>query len=372
MPEVIDWRPSADRSVIHRAAQALMEGRLVIFPTETVYGIAASPFSPIGVERLISCKGRPEDKPLPLAIESSRDATDWLPELSPLGRRLAKRCWPGPVTLVSGDGLEQGLTQRLPESVRRRVCPAGTIGLRVPAHDAILEVVRELAGPLVLSSANRSGEPDAVTLEQALQAVGDNVDVAIADGPCRLGRPSTVVRVDGRTWKILREGIVMSTAIQRLSACLIVFVCTGNTCRSPLAEALFKKMLADRLGCQPQQLAERGFVVRSAGLAAVSGAPAAAEAVLVAKERDADLEGHLSRPLHPDLAAHADYILAMTHAHLTSIGLRYPDLGSTPRLLCPEGEDVPDPLGADCDAYRQCARQIESCLEKFLPEVEEL
>jgi protein-tyrosine phosphatase len=370
MPEVIDWRQCADRSAIRRAAQALVDGRLVVFPTETVYGIAASTDSAGGVERLLLSKGRADNKPFPLAVRSAGAALEWIPRLGTLGQRLAKRCWPGPLTIVSSEGVNEGRAQQLPAAVRQKVCPNGSIGLRVPAHDAILGVMEELPGPLVLTSANRSGEADAVTSEEALQAIGDEVELVIADGPCRYGRPSTVVRVEGATWEILREGILLRSALQRLSACTIVFVCTGNTCRSPLAEALFKKLLADRLGCNAEELPARGFVIRSAGLSAACGGYAAPEAVEVARELGADLNGHTSRPVTSELVAHADYLLVMTRGHLSALTERYPKPGCRPRMLAPDGEDIPDPLGADHETYQECARQIQACIQQLLPEVE--
>src|SRR5262245_15897313 len=133
MTEVLEWHNGADsRTVIRRAAQALAKGELVAFPTETVYGLAASALVPEAIERLCRGKGRSEDKPLALAIRGSAEARDWVPHMSTLGWRLARRCWPGPVTLVYGDGVDKGLASRLPESVRQRVCPSGTLGLRVP------------------------------------------------------------------------------------------------------------------------------------------------------------------------------------------------------------------------------------------------
>ena len=98
-------------------------------------------------------------------------------------------------------------------------------------------------------------------------------------------------------WSVVRAGVVDDATLARLSPYTIVFVCTGNTCRSPLAEALFKKKLADRLGCPVEELSRRGFLVISAGLAAMMGAAAADEAVEAAQDYGADLSGHLSRPL---------------------------------------------------------------------------
>src|SRR5262249_43476051 len=99
-------------------------------------------------------------------------------------------------------------------------------------------------------------------------------------------------------------------------SCHILFVCTGNTCRSPLAQAMCARLLADRLGCEPADLPARGFSVQSAGLAAMIGAEATAEAVAVAREMGADLSGHKSQPLTRELLAQTDLLFTMTQAHL--------------------------------------------------------
>ena len=138
MPEVLEWpRAARPHEVVGRAVRALVEGQLVALPTETVYGLAASALVPAAVERLQQSKGRPIEKPLTVALRVPGDALDWVPAMSPLGQRLARRCWPGPVTLVFRESVDQGLASRLPEAVRQRVCPTGTLGLRVPAHAAL-------------------------------------------------------------------------------------------------------------------------------------------------------------------------------------------------------------------------------------------
>ncbi len=372
MTEVLDWHTAAHpRATIRRAVKALTDGQLVAFPTETVYGLAASALVPEAVERLSQGKRRPQNKPLTLAVSGAAQALDWVPDMSPLGRRLARRCWPGPVTLVFGAAAEQGLASRLPDSVRQRVCPTGTLGLRVPAHNAILQVLRRLPGPLVLTSANRSGEPAATSAEQVLQVLGDEVALVINDGPSRYGNASTVVQVNGNRWQILRAGVVSPAELERHATCIILFVCTGNTCRSPLAEALCKKLLAERLGCRPEELPLRGFVVLSAGLTAMMGAGAASEAMAVAREWGADLSQHSSQILTPMLAAQADYLMAMTRSHLGTLNSHFGRLGSRPRLLSPDGEDVPDPIGSDQQVYRDCAHQIMRHLEKWVPELQQ-
>jgi protein-tyrosine phosphatase len=370
MTQVLDWQSAADpQTVVRQAVERLNAGQLVAFPTETVYGLAASALVPAAVEKLRYSKGRPEDKPLTLAIGGVAEALDWVPDMSPLGRRLARRCWPGPVTLVFGARVDEGLASRLPEPVRERVAPGGTLGLRVPAHDAILQVLRQMAGPLVLTSANLSGGPPANTADEVVQAVGSELALVIDGGPSHYGQASTVVRVNGNRFEILREGVLTAKALERLTPCMIVFVCTGNTCRSPLAEALCKKLLAERLGCSVGDLPERGFIVISAGLAAMMGGRAADEAVVIAQELGTDLSEHSSQPLTADLVAQADYIITMTRSHQLAVARHFAPVGPRPRLLCPEGHDIADPIGCDQLVYRECAEQILQRLEGFLPEV---
>src|SRR5262249_36861310 len=150
--------------------------------------------------------------------------------------------------------------------------------------------------------------------------------------------------------------------------CHILFVCTGNTCRSPLAQALCIRMLADRLGCEPADLPGHGFFVQSAGLAAMIGAEATAEAVAVARELGADLSGHKSQPLTLDLLAQTDFLFAMTQAHLHMLAAL--DLPQRPILsLLSGGEDIADPIGCSPEVYRECARQIRKYLEARLADL---
>lgn len=372
MAEVLDWRRGADpQLVIRRAVRALAEGQLVAFPSETVYETAASALVPHAVERLMAAKGATQAHPLTVAVPTAAHALDWVPAMSALGRRLARRCWPGPVILVFSDGTEGGLASRLAEPVRQMLLPGPALALCVPDHEALGQTLRLLAGPLVLRGSACNGAVGATTAEQVYQMLGDELALVIDDGPSRFGQAATVARIAGNRWSVVLEGVVSTAELQRQTTCLIVFVCTGNTCRSPLAEALCKKRLAEQLGCPIEELPERGFLVLSAGMAAMMGDPAAPEAVEAARELGADLNGHASRPLTPDLAAQADYLITMTSGHLAQLHARYRRIGSTTRMLSREGDDIADPIGGEQEVYRVCAQQILGHLEQLLPELQQ-
>jgi protein-tyrosine-phosphatase len=279
-----------------------------------------------------------------------------------LAQRLARRCWPGPVALVCADGADAG---HLPGPARERVTALGGPALRSPAHAAVLHILYELDGPVVLADL----APSVTTGSQAEPLLGESGVLILDDRPGLPPTGVTVVRVTGDRWEVLREGAVTAAHVQAQAACLVVFVCTGNTCRSPLAEALCKKRLADRLGCPPEELPRHGFVVTSAGVAAYEGEPAAESAVATAREHGADLSGHASRFLDAELALQADYLVCMTQGHLRGLMSHYPDLGAAPRLLCPEGRDLDDPLGQDREVYAACARKIWADLEALVAEL---
>lgn len=370
-PLVIDLRQADDhRDVVHRAVQTLAEGGLVVFPTETVYGVGASARCANGIQRIYEAKGRNHTAPLALAIKSAEEALDYAPQMGQIAERLARRCWPGPITLVVDESKENSLVEQLPDSVRQAVAPNGAIGLRVPAHETVLAILQMLAGPIALTSANRSGEPAAVTAEQAVESLGDRVALVLDSGACHYGQPSTVVRATADSFSCLREGVVSQSALDRLSSMIILLVCTGNTCRSPMAEVIMRRLAAEKLGCTTEQLDQRGVLVASAGIAAAPGSGPTAEAVAVMKEKSLCLADHVSQPLTEKLVRHADVILTMTGGHRQAILRRWPDAAPRTHTLRPDGRDVGDPIGSPVAVYRDCAEQIECALKERINEME--
>lgn len=370
-PLVIDIRAAEDmRDVVHRAVQELHEGNLVVFPTETVYAVAACALSASAIQKLLRLKNRqPNEKPLTLALKSVDDALDYLPDMPPLAQRMARRCWPGPITLVCEDQHPYSLIKQLPPSVQAELTPRGELGIRVPGHPLIIETLRMLAGPVVITSANRSGERESLTAQEAVKALGDEVKLYLDDGRSRFGQASSVVRVTDKL-TMLRAGVVGEKTLKRLSAMMILLVCTGNTCRSPMAEGIARKMIAERLQCPPDDLQDRGVMVLSAGIAANLGSAASSEGVEVLKPLGIDLSAHESQPVTEQLIRHADVIWTMTRSHRQAILDQWPEAASRTFTLSLDNRDIADPIGGPVEYYRKCAEQITTELEQRLRDLE--
>ena len=376
-PIVIDLSSTDDRrDVVHQAVQTLAEGKLVVFPTETVYGVGAYARHAAGVESLYTAKGRSHQTPLALAIKSAEEILDYVANPGHLAERLARRCWPGPITLVvdvpekNDENLREDLLSQLPPRVQQLVAPQGTLGLRVPAHQTILDILGMLAGPIALTSANISGEPAAVTAQQALDSLGDKVALVLDGGPCRYGQPSSVVKATGDTCHCIREGVVSQSTLDRLSSMVILIVCTGNTCRSPMAEAIMRQMVAEKINCSAADLEQHGVIIASAGIAAVSACAPSQEAVEVMKARGLDLSKHESQPLTDKLAKHADIILTLTNGHLHALKRRWPDCSQRTYTLRSDGGDINDPIGGTIGLYRECAEQITNALKERVADID--
>lgn len=183
--------------IIDHAARLLQAGELVVFPTDTVYGIAAAVDRPDAVARLYVAKGRPLDRPIPVLISDFLQVQRLAPKSDARLERLLRQYWPGGLTVV----LEAA--GWLPHEI---VGATGHVGLRIPDHPLALALIRAAGGALATTSANRSGEPAATNALAAFEALAHEAALVIDDGPSPGGVNSTVIAVDGERITILREG----------------------------------------------------------------------------------------------------------------------------------------------------------------------
>ena len=191
------------RDRLDEAIAALRLGDLVIYPTETFYGIAADPENPIALEKIFGLKGREPDKPIALIAADVVAAFSLAREISPIARRLAAAFWPGPLTLVlpPRPGLHEAV-----------IGPSG-VGVRVSSHPIATSLAAGLGRPITATSANLSGAPPISDPADVRATLGRTVKVILEDGILTGGAPSTVLEVADDGYRIVRAGAVTQAAI---------------------------------------------------------------------------------------------------------------------------------------------------------------
>ncbi len=189
---------------IEAATTAVRSGRLVVLPTDTVYGIGADAFDPAAVRRLLRAKGRGREKPPPVLI-AARTTLDALATNVPAyARDMVADLWPGPLTLVCRQ--QPSLTWDLGDN-------RSTVAIRMP-DSAVAQRLVEATGPLAVSSANRTDQPAATVVEEAQEMLGESVAVYLDGGPSSGSLASTILDITGPTGRVLREGVLPLASLQ--------------------------------------------------------------------------------------------------------------------------------------------------------------
>lgn len=379
------------RDLVHRSVQALVEGHVIGLPSETVYGVVASALSVQAVEKLaamVNSDGSSDIGRIALCMRSHDALGDFLAPKTRLASRLSQRCFPGPLTLISECQSQESAVGRLPEQVQNTLREAsecsdpsaegpavsgpigGNVAFRVSNHRLLSHIHRYLSAPLIWGEFSAGPSEALTTAEQfddhlSSLSIDASLPLLLDDGPSRYGGVGTVVRLASNSWEIVRQGVIQRAAMNQFVKPVIAIVCTGNTCRSPMAETLLRDLLHKRFG------SEDVARVISAGVAAGRGSGASPQSVEVMGRLGLDLTGHSSQPLDDPLMSMADLVLTMTRRHRDAILAAWPDRKDRIFTLRRDGGDISDPVGMPVDVYEQCADQIRDELEKWIEAIDD-
>ena len=201
---IIEVDPIHPEKAFSRCREVIHAGGVIVYPTDTLYGLGADPTNPDAVRKLFTIKSRQADQPILLLIKDANEVREWAAEITPRAERLMKKFWPGPLTLVF---------KAKPEVMAELTGGTGTIGLRVPGNALTRQLLASLGIALTGTSANIAGQPGPRTAREAAGAIGEMVGMVLDGGRTEGGNPSTVVDVSGDEPKVIREGAIPSREI---------------------------------------------------------------------------------------------------------------------------------------------------------------
>lgn len=367
-----DLSAQARAAAMAAAAAALRDGRLIVLPTDTVYGVAASAASAESVARLRALTRRNAaagGAPSAWHAPSAEAVLNALDPPHPAHRRMLTRLLPGPVTFVVE--LDPG---RL-DAIRAALGAAPNsldngreLAVRVPDHAIARDVLTRCGAPVIAESIAAAGWPKADSLNSPAPPAAEGIEALLDDGPTRYGMPTTRVRLaaDG-SYAVLSTGAIEKQDIHRALERTLLFVCSGNTCRSPMAAAIARDLISR--GAAPQSPGVR-LVVHSAGTGAAAGDGITREAAEALRRVGIDADEHRSAPLTRAMVAGADAIFAMTPGHLRSILSLDPSAADRAHTLDPSGEAIDDPIGEGQEVYDRTAARLRELIEARLRELE--
>jgi L-threonylcarbamoyladenylate synthase len=364
-----------NHNVIRRAAEVLHAGGVIVYPTDTLYGLGVDAFNEKAVNKLYLLKQRNFKQPVSLMVNSI-DEIEQMAGILPITLfALVQKILPGKITAIlpyTRDDLIPLFRKFDPE---QKIFEK--IGFRIPQYRFCDLLTKQFGGAVSSTSANLSGKGNALNIPEVIAQFGDRIDLIIDAGSLQSLSGSTVIDFTKVPFLILREGEISLSALHEMlpgvefklkkKQFTITFVCSGNICRSPMAEVILKALI--------RRTRYRDLIrVNSAGTLGIEYGAAHQLAILAASEEGLDLSGHRPKGVNKKIMDEAEIVICMAVNHFDYLRKEFPDqrskvilLKSWKREISLANPSVADPIGQSESVFRQTYREITIELKRILP-----
>lgn len=364
-----------DLQILDRAVQVLKKGGIIVYPTDTLYGLGVDVLNSKAVSKLFLLKRRKTSMPLSFLIESIEKLEQFIGELPAEKKSQINKLLPGKYTILieknkPGTGLNA-------EQLSGHRSKNQKIGFRIPAHRWCHELTTRMAGPISSTSANISGQKNVLSIPEVISHFGNKPDLVLDAGVMPDSRGSTIIDFTKNPYLVMRQGEISLAEVQhiledekvtlRKEKFNLIFICSGNICRSPMAEGILKTMV--------NKTKYKNFVeISSAGTLDLISIPAHDFSLKVAEENEIDIRSHRSRPVSTGIIDCADLIFCMALNHFNFLKEKFPEqknkfvlLKEWQRKTLLTNPSIADPIGHELEFFRKTYAEIFSELKRVFP-----
>ncbi len=360
-----------DAKIVKKTIDVLKNGGIIVYPTNTLYGLGVDAFNVKALERLFVVKQRTPNQPISLMVASLTQLEQLYAHVNEKQKEILQKILPGKFTVILKSKFKKN-------RVYFASGPEGNkVGFRVADLPFNQMLLSRFGNPITSTSANISGSPNALTIQEIIAQFGDRLDLILDAGPAPDLKGSTIIDMTKTPYLILREGSIKKAKLEKLFApqpirkrktkFVITFVCSGNICRSPMAAGILKEFLS-------KTKFKNVVKVQSAGTLELTSGPAHPKAITVAHLSGIDLSHHQAQTISEKIVKESDLIICLAMNHYQFLREHFPQYQSKIVLLKNwhrrsklANPSVADPIGHDLPFFEQVFEEIKREIKRISP-----
>jgi len=357
-----------DKNIIKKSAEVIKSGGIIVYPTDTLYGLGVDITNKQAMDRLYYLKGRNASKPVSIMVNNLEQLEQLVGKLYKIEYNASKLFFPGKITLIISAKDKLSIP---------RMSHLKKLGFRIPQSKTTNMLIEYAGTPISTTSVNISSKENVKNVEDILAIFGDKIDLILDAGPVQSTKGSSILDLTTEPPTLLRKGeISRSEIVQKLgyeistnycNKYLITFICSGNICRSPMGEGVIKKIISKS---KYRNIVE----VNSAGTLNISNSPVHINALKVSEDNGIDINAHISKHVQAKIVRESNLIIAMALDHFAYLRRKYPAFKNKIILLKQwkksrtlTNPSISDPIGHDEKFFKKTFVEIETEINRITP-----